>query len=393
MTSDEQGNGIEQWVGQRLRLARERQGRSLEDLERASTIYARHLEALERGDFQALPNRGWARGFLVSYASHLGFDGEALAEEVFPTQQPSRPARYIERHWRGLATLLGSAAIVTLIVFASTIITPYNPVTEKITDALNRIAPGLFLESSPQRVVILGLAEGEAVGEGNVLVAKIAQDEFGLLSIPGNTLVEIPGREAEAIGDAAIQGRPDIVRSAAARLTGVEVQHYLVIGPGGMKKIVDAMGGVRIDVPKPVSGRARPGGPELTLLPGPQVLSGEQALVYLQGRDLPRDVERAERQQVFLSTMFRQALGSANLLSDPATLDAVREHTQSSMRPLEALQLAGRVRALKNSGASLEAATVPGREGAPRSGREDAQSSYWIPDARKLPTVLKETVR
>lgn len=393
MGRDRQAKEIEQLVGLRLRLARERQGRSLKDLERASTIHAHHLEALERGNFEALPNRGWARGFLVSYANHLGFEGEALAEEVFPRQHRSRPTRYIERHWRGIATVLGSVAIAVLIAFASTIIAPYNTVTEKITDALNRIAPGLLLENSPQRIVVIGLAEGEAVGEGNVLVAKIAQDGLGLLSIPNNTLVEMPGRGAGAIGDAARQGRPDLARSAVARLTGVEVQHYLVIGPEGIKEIVDAMGGVRIDVPGPVSGRARPGGPVLTLRPGPQALSGEQALVYLQGRDLLHVAERAERQQVFLSTMFRQALGPSNLLSDPATLDSVREHTQSSMSPIETLQLVGRVRALKDSGAGLEAATVPGREGASRSGREDAKSSYWIPDARKLPAVLKETVR
>jgi hypothetical protein len=83
----------------------------------------------------------------------------------------------------------------------------------------------------------------------------------------------------------------------------------------------------------------------------------------------------------------------ANLLSEPATFDTVRENTRSSMKPIEALQFAGRVRALKDSGASLEAATVPGREGALRSDQDDTHVSYWVPDARKLPAVLKQTLR
>lgn len=389
----EQPKGIEYQVGRRLRLARERQGRSLGDMERSSTIHAHHLEALEQGDFEALPDRAWARGFLVSYANHLGFEGEALAEDVFPLQRRPRPVRYIERHWRGLAAVLGTVAAAVMIVFASTIIAPYNIVTGKITDALNRVVPGQFLEDGPQRIAVLGFVEGETTGEGSVMVVRIAQDRFGLLSIPSNTLVGIPGQRAGKISDASTRGGASLARRAAARLIGVEVPHYLVVRPDGIRAIVDTMGGVRIDVPKSVSGPAWDGGPTLTLRQGPQVLNGEQALIYLQGSDLRSDVDRAGRQQVFLSTMFRQAFGPANLLSDPATLNAVREHTESNISLTEAIQLAARVKASRDSGASLKAATVPGRKGAADPDQDDTQNSYWIPNSRKLEPALVETVR
>lgn len=383
----------EHQVGRKLRLARERQGHSLKDMERLVTIHAHHLDALEREDFEALPDSNWARGFLISYANRLGFEGEALAEDVFPRQRRPRPVRYVERHWRGLAALLGTVVAAVMILFASTIIAPYNVVTGKIADALDRIVPGQFLGNGPQRIVVLGFVEGEATSEGNVMVVRIADDRIGLLSIPGNTVVGIPGQRAGRISDASALGGVDLTRRAAANLIGFEVPHYLVVRPDGIRKIVDAMGGVRIDVPNTVSGKAWAGGPTLTLREGPQALSGEQALVYLQGSDLRSDVDRAGRQQVFLSTLFRQALGPANLLSHPATLNAVRKNTESNISAMEAIQLAGRVEASRDSGASLEAATVPGREGTASQRQDDEQRSYWVPDARKLEDVLAETVQ
>jgi polyisoprenyl-teichoic acid--peptidoglycan teichoic acid transferase len=132
------------------------------------------------------------------------------------------------------------------------------------------------------------------------------------------------------------------------------------VGPEGIKEIVSSMGGVRIKVPQTVSGRATPGGPEITLYPGLQTLNGGQALVYLQGKDLPDDAERAKRQQDFLYAMFRQALGPSNLLANPSTLDVVLENTETNLSGVQMLQLASRVKALKDSGAPVEVHTLPG---------------------------------
>jgi anionic cell wall polymer biosynthesis LytR-Cps2A-Psr (LCP) family protein len=111
-----------------------------------------------------------------------------------------------------------------------------------------------------------------------------------------------------------------------------------------------------------MSGRATPGVPEITLSPGPQTLNGDQALVYLQGKDLPDDAERAKRQQGFLYAMYRQALGPSNLLANPSTLNVVVENTETNMSGVQMVQLAGRVKALKDSGVPIEVNKVPGGE-------------------------------
>ena len=170
-----------------------------------------------------------------------------------------------------------------------------------------------------------------------------------------------------------------------ARLTGTEVRYYLLIDAEGVRKVVDTMGGVRVNVPQPTSGRLVSGGPLVTLKQGPQTLSGKEALVYLQGLDLTDDVQRAERQRDFLYPMFRQALAPRNLISDPTTLTTVLAYTETNLSAPEAIQLANRLRVLEDSGMSIQAGVVPGRKA--------GTNSEFEPDDEELQAVLDETVR
>lgn len=376
---------VEPRVGSRLRSAREELGLSLEDVEQATNIHARYLEALEHDDFEALPNRSWARGFLVAYANRLGLDGKALAERVFPLQRQPRPLRWVTRHWRWLVAASGALAGAAMFTIAALIVAPYSPFANGITGALEKIAPGILLDDGPQRLVVLGFAGGGIVSGETVLAAKIGEDGPGLLSIPGNTVVEIPGRGTGEIGDATAMGGPDLARRTVARFTGTQVPYYVVIDANGVRDIVDAMGGARVYVPRPVSGRLVAGGPSVTLDQGPQTLSGDQALVYLQGLDLPNGVRRAERQRDFLHTMFRQALAPRNLVSNPTTLRTVLAYTETNLGAFEAFQLANRLRVLEDSGKSLQAGVV--------SGRKVGADAALQPDQEELQAVLEETVR
>jgi transcriptional regulator with XRE-family HTH domain len=65
-------------IGEQLRAARERRGETLADVEASTHIRAAYLEALEEGYPERLPAEVYARGFLRSYAAHLGLDGDAL---------------------------------------------------------------------------------------------------------------------------------------------------------------------------------------------------------------------------------------------------------------------------------------------------------------------------
>jgi cytoskeletal protein RodZ len=76
----EQGYGNP--VGERLRTAREEKGLSLDDVARQTRIPIRHLEHIERGEWDALPAITYSVGFARSYANAVGLDGPAVGAEL-----------------------------------------------------------------------------------------------------------------------------------------------------------------------------------------------------------------------------------------------------------------------------------------------------------------------
>jgi cytoskeletal protein RodZ len=69
-------------VGERLRVAREEKGLSLDDVARQTRIPIRHLEHIERGEWDALPAITYSVGFARSYANAIGLDGPAVGAEL-----------------------------------------------------------------------------------------------------------------------------------------------------------------------------------------------------------------------------------------------------------------------------------------------------------------------
>ena len=89
--SDQDGNphmGLE--IGRTLRLAREKRGISLQQVEEATKIRARYLRDLENENFEVLP-AVFMLGSLKTYAEHLGLDGAAMTGELKRRQSSLQP--------------------------------------------------------------------------------------------------------------------------------------------------------------------------------------------------------------------------------------------------------------------------------------------------------------
>ena len=74
-------------LGDALRAARERSGRSLAELSTQTKVHTRYLTAIEQNDFSILPNRVFSIGYVRSYAAALGLD-EQSAVERFKRESP-----------------------------------------------------------------------------------------------------------------------------------------------------------------------------------------------------------------------------------------------------------------------------------------------------------------
>jgi cytoskeletal protein RodZ len=79
-------------LAERLAVARERKGVDLRRAGRDTKIPARHLAALERGDFVALPGAVYTRGFLHNYAEYLNLDPDDLIGQWRRERGDVRPA-------------------------------------------------------------------------------------------------------------------------------------------------------------------------------------------------------------------------------------------------------------------------------------------------------------
>jgi cytoskeletal protein RodZ len=78
-------------IGRTLREARTERGLQLTDVERATKIRVKFLEAMEGDRWEELPAPAYARGFLDIYARHLGLDREALLDQYRETVEDERP--------------------------------------------------------------------------------------------------------------------------------------------------------------------------------------------------------------------------------------------------------------------------------------------------------------
>jgi Helix-turn-helix domain/RodZ C-terminal domain len=68
-------------IGSSLRTAREQRKLELADVEQATHIRTKYLQALEDERFDVLPGPAYVKGFLRTYADHLGLDGHQFLQE------------------------------------------------------------------------------------------------------------------------------------------------------------------------------------------------------------------------------------------------------------------------------------------------------------------------
>jgi LCP family protein required for cell wall assembly len=134
-----------------------------------------------------------------------------------------------------------------------------------------------------------------------------------LISVPRDSYVDIPGSGKNRINAAYAFGGPELLVQTVERNTGLRLDGYMEIGFGGFVNVIDALGGIRMCVPKAIKDRDS----KLDLPKGCQTLSGVEALGYVRMRKAdPRgDLGRVERQREMLSAVADKAASPATVLN------------------------------------------------------------------------------
>lgn len=223
-----------------------------------------------------------------------------------------------------------------------------------VTEADSIVVDGATGQTSAFTMVVMG--SDSRVGKGNRGYGSVAK--FGAVersdttivfhvnadrsqaigvSIPRDTLMTLPectkdgktvGGEQGRFNEAMFLGGPGCVLKAVEKLSGLQIDNFMVIDFGAFKRITEAIGGVEIcleeDVNDPLSG--------LVLDKGLHTVTGEEALAFVRARKTlgdGSDTSRIRRQQAFLSSMARQVLSSDILLNPASLLGVLNAATQN----------------------------------------------------------------
>ena len=84
-------------LGDMLRAERERQGLSVKDIEKGTSIRALYIESIENGDFSQLPGEVYTKGFIRNYANFLKMDADAMVKRYMEENHPEKAAAQAEQ--------------------------------------------------------------------------------------------------------------------------------------------------------------------------------------------------------------------------------------------------------------------------------------------------------
>ncbi|WP_369165166.1 LCP family protein [Streptomyces sp. AFD10] len=169
-----------------------------------------------------------------------------------------------------------------------------------------------------------GSAEGKRTD--SMMILHDGSNGPTLISLPRDSNVEIPsfvgsesgkkfpgtGRQVKLNAAYAEDGPELLVRTVEFN-TGLHIDHYVEIGFGGFAKIVDAIGGVELDIPKAF--KDKKSGADFKA--GKQTLNGEQSLAFVRTRYAfaGSDLDRTKNQQKFLAALASQTATPSTIIN------------------------------------------------------------------------------
>ena len=166
-----------------------------------------------------------------------------------------------------------------------------------------------------------------------------------MVSIPRDLWVPIPGHGENRINTAYFFGGPQLAKQTVQYNLGIPIHYYAVVNFQGFVQIVDALGGITIEVETPIYDTKYPNenyGYQTVYIPaGQQHMDGEIALKYARSRHGGWDFGRIQRQQEVLLAIRERALELSYRLVPklPSLWDALGDAIDTDFELKEAMVL------------------------------------------------------
>lgn len=209
------------------------------------------------------------------------------------------------------------------------LVTPKTAAMRKAQGELKAPLPG-----QPTNILMLGSdhrsgdAETDRRSDTLLLVRLDPKREtISMLSFPRDTYVNIPGHGKAKINDAYALGGPALSVKTIKELTGLDVNFVVDVDFKGFRGVVDAFGGIWVDVDQKYYVPPEATYMEIDIEPGYQLLDGRDALAFARHRHSDTDFHRIARQQLVLSGLKKQVSQSSKRNSIPTLFKVLRDNT------------------------------------------------------------------
>lgn len=189
----------------------------------------------------------------------------------------------------------------------------------------------------PFSILLLGVdtgAEGR-VDKGNsdtMIVATVnpEKQQVKLVSIPRDTLAQLQGAESfnmQKINAAYNVGGSKMAMSTVEKMFDVPINYYITVNMGALSKMVDAVGGVNVDVPFSFAWNGS------SFTKGKMHLKGKQALDYSRMRydDPEGDYGRQKRQRQVITSMIKSAVSLKSLANFESILNTLEDSVATNL--------------------------------------------------------------
>lgn len=222
-------------------------------------------------------------------------------------------------------------------------------------------SPELALTDAPEPFYVLLIGsdarKGDTVSRSDTIMlarVDIAGGAVSLVSIPRDTMIYSESGYVEKINAEYNYGPAATVR-AVSEFAGVDIAHYIEINFEGLKDVVDALGGITVDVPEDIDDAKA----KLTISAGEQVLDGATALKYARARYSVTggDFGRAQAQRQVAEAIAREVLASSPM-ELPGVIAELAESVKTDLSVADIVSYALGLQGLEGS-LDVYSATAP----------------------------------
>lgn len=209
--------------------------------------------------------------------------------------------------------------------------------------------------------------------------------QVSIVSIPRDSKVYLSGnRGIEKINAAHALGGPELAVQTVQDSFGIPIDNFVVINFRGVRELVDALGGIDINIEKPMRYTDHTAKLRIHFDPGDQHLNGAQAEAFLRFRhDRLGDIGRIRRQQQFITAIGKKLREPGTVLRIPALVKLAGQYLETDLSPRDLLTLAFFGKDVNLNG--IRTATLPGHPGGTRV-------SYWVIDPEPAERILDRLI-